>query len=163
MKFCYECGAPLTSKINGIDGEVPYCPSCREFRFPIFSTAVSMIVKNPAHDKILLIKQYSKPDYVLVAGYVNRGENAEDAVVREVHEEIGVNVTKLHPSKSEFFAPTNTLMLNFVCTADSESLSNTNGEIDSAAWFSLDEAVKNIKPDSVAKRFLLYHLNQYNK
>lgn len=161
MKFCYECGTALIQKINGIDGPTPYCPCCQTFRFPIFSTAVSMIVKNPAKDKILLIKQYGKPHYVLVAGYINKGENAENTVVREVKEEIGLNIVKLHPSKSAYFAPTNTLMLNFACVADSEDLSGTNNEIDSAAWFSLEEAVRNIKPDSLAEYFLIYHMEQY--
>lgn len=161
MKFCYECGTALITKINGIDGETPYCPCCQTFRFPIFSTAVSMIVKNPSEDKILLIKQYGKPNYVLVAGYVNKGENAEQAVHREVKEEIGLNIVKLRPSKSAYFAPTNTLMLNFVCIADSMDLGGINEEIDSAAWFSFEDAAKNIKPDSVAQHFLLYYLEQY--
>ncbi len=163
MKFCYKCGTALIKKLNGIDGVTPYCPCCQAFRFPIFSTAVSMIVKNPTEDKILLIKQYSKPNYVLVAGYISKGENAEQTVLREVKEEIGLNVTQIRPSKSAYFTPTNTLMLNFSCVAESEDLSHTNDEIDNAAWFSFNDAVQKIKPDSLAENFLLYFLEQTNK
>ncbi len=155
MKYCYECGTKLIEKESENDGSVQYCPNCQQFRFPIFSTAVSMVIYNPLRDKILLIQQYGKRNNVLVAGYINRGEDAETAVVREVKEEIGINIKDYKFNRSEYFEPTNTLMLNFVCTADSESLENINkNEVDKAQWFSINDAVKNIKPNSLAERFL---------
>ena len=53
----------------------------------MYNIAVSMIVVNEETDKIMLIKQYGDPFYILVAGYVNRGEPLENAVVRENKEE----------------------------------------------------------------------------
>ena len=47
MKYCYECGAPLTEKYLEREGMVQYCPQCKQFRFPIFNTAVSMEVLSP--------------------------------------------------------------------------------------------------------------------
>ena len=73
---------------------VPYCDHCGQYRFPVFNTAVSMIVTNEDQSKIILIRQYGKPHYILVAGYVNKGEDAEDAAVREVKEEMGLDVIK---------------------------------------------------------------------
>lgn len=73
MKYCYECGTKLTEKFLEGEGIIPYCENCRRFRFPIFNTAVSMEVYNPRRDKLLLIQQYGRKHYVLVAGYVNRG------------------------------------------------------------------------------------------
>lgn len=155
MNYCYECGTRLIAKELENEGIIPYCTKCGKYRFPIYSTAVSMIVKNPSRDKILLIKQYGKPDYVLVAGYINKGESAENAVIREVKEEIGLDVRELKFNKSEYFEPTNTLMLNFSCIADNESLDGLNtDEVDFAQWFSLDNAKKNIKKNSLAQRFL---------
>ena len=155
MKHCYECGEKLVDKELEGEGTVPFCPCCGEYRFPIFSTAVSMIVENPKRDKILLIKQYGRDSYILVAGYVNKGESAEDAARREVMEEIGIGLTEMHFNKSEYFAKSNTLMINFVCVADSEDLSNISPrEIDEATWFSREDALKNIRPGSLAKRFL---------
>ncbi|MDD6490026.1 MAG: NUDIX domain-containing protein [Clostridia bacterium] len=155
MNYCYECGTKLIVRELENEGIIPYCTKCGAYRFPIYSTAVSMIVKNPSEDKILLIKQYGKPDYVLVAGYINKGESAENAVIREVKEEIGLDVKELKFNKSEYFKPTNTLMLNFSCIAESESLAALNtDEVDFAQWFSFDDAKINIKPDSLAQRFL---------
>ncbi len=159
MKYCFECGTKLIEKPLKNEGNIPYCEKCGEYRFPIFSTAVSMIVKNPDQTKILLIQQYGKGQNVLVAGYINKGENAEHAVEREVFEETGLKLCSLRFNKSEYFPNTNTLMLNYSCIAESEDLSALNTEeVDKAEWFTLEDARKNIKPDSLAERFLLSHL-----
>lgn len=155
MKYCYECGAELIKRPLKNEGIIPYCTKCEQYRFPIFSTAVSMVVQNPSKDKILLIQQYGKKSNVLVAGYVNRGEDTKSAVIREVKEEIGLDVVECDFNKSEFFEPSNTLMLNFSCVVNDESLEGLNTEeVDKAEWFSINDAVKNIKPNSLAQRFL---------
>ena len=107
---------------------VPFCPSCNTYRFPIFNTAISTEVLYK--DKILLIQQYGRKNYILVAGYINKGESAEEALKREVKEEIGLNVTGCSFVKSEYFPPSNTLMINFSCTVDSDDLSNMTKEVD---------------------------------
>lgn len=160
MKFCYECGAPLTKKYLEREGMIPYCPSCRQFRFPIFNTAVSMEVLNPARTHVLLIQQYGKTRNILVAGYVNRGEQAEHAVAREAEEEVGLHVHDITFQKSRFFEPSNTLMLNFSCVADSEDLSGITDEVDRAAWFTLEEAPQAIARNSLAQSFLNDFLRQ---
>ncbi len=156
MKYCYECGTLLELRELDDEGLIPYCKSCEQYRFPIFSTAVSMIVENPTKDKILLIQQYGTGNNVLVAGYVNKGESAENAVIREVKEETGLTVQSMQFNRSEYFPKTNTLLLNFGCVVDNESLEGLNEkEVDKAQWFSHDEAAENIMPNSLAKRFLM--------
>lgn len=160
MKFCCECGTELVLKNLEDEGMIPFCENCGEYRFPVFSTAVSMIVLNHDKTKILLIQQYGTANNVLVAGYVNKGENAEDAVIREISEELGLEVEEMGYCKSEYFPKTNTLMLNFRCTVNSESLDKINQkEIDKAEWFPLEKAREVIMPDSLAKRFLCNFLD----
>lgn len=160
MKYCIECGTKLVEKPLKNEGMIPYCTSCEAFRFPVFSTAVSMLVLSPDRTRVLMIQQYGKGNNVLVAGYVNKGENAESAVVREVREEIGLNVGSLCFTKSEYFPNTNTLMINFACVADSDSLDGVDREeVDRAEWFTLEEAREKIKPDSLAKKFLINYLD----
>ncbi|MCG3744773.1 hypothetical protein EXA18_15085 [Vibrio cincinnatiensis] len=55
---------------------------------------------------------------------------------------------------SEYYSKTNTLMCNYLCVSDSEDLSSANHEIDSAAWFTFDEALSEIKTNSLAEVFL---------
>ena len=154
MTHCCECGTKLVLKECPHEGMIPYCEHCGEFRFPIFSTAISTAVLNPAQDKILLIKQYGRDFYVLLAGYINKGESAEEALIREVREEAGLNITGHRLMKTSYFKPSNTLMVNFVSMADSEDLSGITDEVDEAAWFTFDEALENIAHDSLAEAFL---------
>lgn len=161
MNYCYECGTKLVPKELENEGIIDYCEKCGAFRFPIFNTAVSMEVLNPDKNKIVLIKQYGRDKYILVAGYVNRGERAEETVAREVMEELGVEVTDIKFNKSEFFEPSNTLMLNFSCVALTEELHIAEKEVDRAEWFSIEEVERKIFQGSLAHRFLSEFLRKY--
>ena len=154
MNFCTECGGRLHPKYHETEErEIPYCERCQAFRYPMFNTAVSMLVLSRDESRMILIQQYGKPVYVLVAGYVNQGEDAEHAAVREVKEELGLTVDSLRFNRSHYFAPSNTLMLNFTVTVREDD-PHPNWEIDSWRWFSLEEARRRIKPDSLAQAFL---------
>lgn len=154
MRHCMECGAVLTEKYHEQEKKkIPWCPVCRDYRFPVFSTAVSMLVMNEDKSKILLIKQYGRDSFILVAGYVNQGEDAEHAAVREVWEETGLVVTSLHFNRSRYFAPSNTLMLNFTVTVK-DGLPHPNEEIDSYEVFGREEARAAIRRPSLSQEFL---------
>lgn len=158
MQYCTECGTKLEKKYLQKEGLIPFCHHCKEFRFPNFNVAVSMIILNMSGDKILLIRQYGMPDYNLVAGYVNKSESTEHALVRELQEEVGIEVSKFFFNKSEYFEETNTLMLNFICESINEKLNCDPDEVDYAEWFPVSEALRIIKQDSLAQEFLEYFL-----
>ena len=159
-KFCRECGTKLVPKEMKNEGIVPYCPNCGQYRFPQYNVAVIMIVVNEEKDEILLIQQYGRPSYILVAGYVTRGESLEDAVVREVREETGMTVSHMKFNRTQFFEKSDTLMCNFTAFVKDSSELNTNFEIDKYAWFTRDEARANIRPDSLAEWFLVSYLDE---
>lgn len=160
MKYCNECGTKLTEKEKENEGFFSYCETCEEFRFPVFNTAVSMIVYHPSLTKILLIQQYGRPFHILVAGYVDKGESLEQALVREVKEEIGLDIISYKYNKSEYFDKSNTVICNFSCVAKSDDLSKVSPwEVDDAQWYDVEDILNIVKPDSLAKRFLQHHLN----
>lgn len=160
MNYCMACGTKLEMKYLESEGrEIPYCPSCQDYRFPVFNTAVSMIVMNASKDSILLIKQYGLDSYILVAGYINKGEDAEHAACREVKEETGLDVETVHFNHSHYFAPSNTLMLNFTVTV-ADTHVHEDWEIDSYRWFSPSDAQKHIRRPSLAQAFLDGYLEQ---
>jgi NAD+ diphosphatase len=126
----------------------------------MYNVAVSMVVINEQTGEILLIKQYGRPHSILVAGYVNRGEQLEHAVSREIKEETGMTVSRIKFNRTSFYEPSNTLMCNFTAfVADANEL-NPNKEIDSYQWFTPDEARRNIRPDSLAQKFLNAYLDE---
>ena len=157
MNYCYKCGEKLTQKecFNcGIsEGLVPFCRNCNEFRFPIFNSAVSMIVFNNNYSKILLIKQYGRDKNILVAGYVNRGETLEEAVVRELREETSLEVESMQFNASKFFEMSNSLLNNFIVQTKDENFA-LSAEVDSARWYSVEDALKEIWSNTLGEYFL---------
>lgn len=158
--YCRECGTKLVPRELENEGIVPYCPECGQYRFPQYNVAVSMIVVNEEKDEILLIQQYGRPSYILVAGYVSRGEALEDAVVREVREETGMTVSRVKFNRTQFFEKSDTLMCNFTAFVKDASELDPNYEIDACKWFTRDEARANIRPDSLAEWFLVSYLEE---
>ena len=149
QKHCFECGTALIEKELEEEGIVPYCPKCQQYRFPMYNVAVSMIVVDEETGKILLIQQYGKPSYILMAGYVNRGEAEEHAVVREVREETGLEVTR-----TEFlFSLPNTYLYSgflvhtvdcfFRCTVADSSLAHAMDDAAELLWI----PVKELRPE----------------
>ena len=159
-KYCQECGTALTEKYLENEGMIPFCPKCNQYRFPMYNVAVSMIVVNKMIGKILLIKQYGRPFFILVAGYVNRTESLEHAAIREIKEETGMTVASIKFNRTRFFEPSNTLMCNFTAFVEDDSELSVNNEVDSYCWFSKDEARENIKPESLAAYFLDSYLDE---
>lgn len=159
-KYCQECGTALTEKYLENEGMIPFCPKCNQYRFPMYNVAVSMIVVNKMTGKILLIKQYGRPFFILVAGYVNRTESLEHAAIREIKEETGMTVASIKFNRTRFFEPSNTLMCNFTAFVEDDSELSVNNEVDSYCWFSKDEARENIKPESLAAYFLNSYLDE---
>ncbi len=147
--FCDKCGTVLIKKQDGIDGDVDYCPQCLEFHYKMFSSAVSAIIKKD--DEILLVKQYGKDNYILVAGYVSMGECLEEALVREIKEETNLDVLSYTYNESRYYGKSNTLISNFIVEVTGDI--NPNDEIDSYEWFSVSDVMENIYKNSFAEYF----------
>ena len=158
-RFCTKCGTPFEKRELEGEGLVQFCPKCNAYHFPVFNTACSMIVVDPKEKNILLIKQYGRDHYILVAGYVNRGEDAEQTVAREIKEETGLVAKKISFNRSKYFERSNTLMLNWTVEIEDSSALKPNNEVDSYHWFTFEEARKNIKDCSLAQYFLNYYLD----
>ena len=158
MKYCFKCGAELIKKKQITDGLVPYCPVCLEYRYPMFNAAVSAIIFNSSYNRILLIKQDGKERNILVGGYINKGEQAEEAVRREIMEEVSLKAIDLRYNKSEYFGKSNTLILNYACRVEEDNFKVDGVEVDEANWFTIIEAKEKIAEGSLAKKFMLDYL-----
>ncbi|MFC7275575.1 NAD(+) diphosphatase [Paractinoplanes rhizophilus] len=94
------------------------------------------------------------PDGVIrfscLAGYVEPGESAEAAVLREVAEEVGIPLTSLTYAGSQSWPFPGSLMLGFHATADPAAPIRLDPEeIDEAHWFTRDDIAKMIAGDFV--------------
>ena len=152
--YCRECGEKLTLRFCENEGLIPYCAKCRSYMFPQFPVAVSMVVTNRAQDKILLAKHVEDDDFILFAGYIKKGENAEKTIPREIKEELGLNVVKAKYMSSRYHAPKEILMLNFIVVVEEQPIKIKEDEIAEARWCTPEEAVQLIRKGTTADFFL---------
>lgn len=153
MSYCPVCGEKLALRSHPTEAPTLWCPRCEDWRFPLFSTAVSVILLDRARARMLLIRQYGEEAPVLVAGYVDKGESAEAAVIREVREELGMTALSPRFLGSHYYAPSETLMLNFLAVA-AEDEARPNAEVDGWAWVPVSRAKALVKPGGLAELLL---------
>jgi NAD+ diphosphatase len=135
-KFCGKCGSPTVSKK---DERAIVCPSCQRILYPTISPAIIVAIRS--NDKILLARNANFRDgfYSLVAGYVDVGESIEDAVRREVKEEVGLDIKNIRYYDSQPWPFSGSMMIGFIADGDdSQPIEIDNVEIVEAAWYSRD-------------------------
>jgi NAD+ diphosphatase len=134
---CPRCGA-LTEIRQG--GQLRLCPGDGSSHFPRTDPAVIMLVHDGA-DRCLLGRQPSWPErrFSCLAGFVESGEAAEAAVIREVAEEVGVTVTDVDYRNSQPWPFPCSLMLGFRARATDETITLPDGEIAEALWLTRQE------------------------
>jgi len=112
--YCGKCGCKTEMKK---DERAIVCPQCNLVTFPKISPAV--IVAITCNNNILLAKgkNYRGDFYALIAGYVDVGESIEETVIREVKEEVGLDIKNLKYYKSQPWPFSASLMLGFVAEA----------------------------------------------
>lgn len=137
-RFCSRCGAE-TRVTSG--GHVRECPEDGSQHFPRVDPAVIMLVTDEA-DRILLARgpQWPADRRSILAGFVEPGESLEQAVVREVNEEVGLPVRDVRYLGSQPWPLPQSLMLGFTAKADGDlPLRPDPEEILDAAWYTRDE------------------------
>ncbi len=135
-RYCGTCGKPTESSTSERSRS---CPDCRVPQFPRLSPA--MIVAVERDDQILLARSPHFPPgiYSVLAGFVEPGESAEDAVMREVMEEAGVHVSNVRYFGSQPWPFPHSLMLGFKADYESGDIRIAEPEIEDARWFRADE------------------------
>lgn len=136
-KFCGKCGSPTHHKA---DERALECDTCGHVIYPVISPAI--IVAIISGDKILLARgvNFRGNWFSLIAGYVDVGESLEETVVREVKEEVGLDVKNICYYKSQPWGYSGSQMIGFIAEADdNQKITIDTNEIAEAAWFKRGE------------------------
>jgi NAD+ diphosphatase len=158
--FCAVCGGAAQPVRAGY---VVQCTACGSENFPRTDAAVIMLVIRG--DKILLGQSHRFPPeknfYSTLAGFVEPGESLEDAVRREVFEEVGVHVGEVAYHSSQPWPFPASLMLGYYAEGLSDEITLQLDEMRDAKWFSRDDVLNrkelgfNLPPqDSIARRLI---------
>ncbi|XP_076981075.1 NAD(P)H pyrophosphatase NUDT13, mitochondrial isoform X4 [Tamandua tetradactyla] len=138
-QFCSRSGQPTKKNMAG---SKRVCPSNKIIYYPQMAPVVITLVSDGT--RCLLARQSSFPKgmYSALAGFCDIGESLEEAVRREVAEEVGLEVERLQYSASQHWPfPNSSLMIACHATVkpgQTEIHVNLR-ELEAAAWFSLDE------------------------
>ena len=139
-RFCPRCGGELQSRAAGHELR---CTSCGRAQFPRTDPAVIMAITHGEGDDeaLLLGRQPSWPAgrWSTLAGFCEPGETLEDAVRREVDEEVGVRVGEVSYFGSQPWPLPASLMLGFTGRALSTDIDVDGAEIEEARWWTRAE------------------------
>ncbi|MGX8693405.1 MAG: NAD(+) diphosphatase [Methanobrevibacter sp.] len=136
------CGRCATKTILDEKDMMLKCPSCGQVHYPRIAPAIIVAIRKG--DELLMAKHsyHDNIRYALIAGFVEPGENIEDAVHREVAEEIGIKIKNLKYLKSQSWPFPNSLMLGFEAEYYSGEIKVDGDEILKAKWFKKDEIIR---------------------
>jgi NAD+ diphosphatase len=160
--FCGVCGHPTRSAEAG---HVRRCtnPACGTSHFPRTDPAVIMLVHDGG-DHVILGRQAQWPPgmHSVLAGFVEPGENLEEAVTREVAEEVGIAVTDVRYQSSQPWPFPASIMLGFTARALATDLQLADDELETARWYTRaelrrspeNESFRLPRRDSIARRLL---------
>lgn len=133
-RFCAKCGCPTVSTQAG---RVRQCTNadCATHHFPRTDPAVIMLVTQG--DSCLLARRMGRnpPIYSTLAGFVEPSESLEEAVAREVMEEVGLTVRDVRYQSSQPWPFPAQLMLGFRAEATGRECRYLDDEIEDARWF----------------------------
>jgi NAD+ diphosphatase len=135
-RFCANCGAATNIAEGGYSRR---CPRCHATHFPRTDPSVIMLVEHDRH--VLLGRRPAWPEsrYSVLAGFVSPGETLEEAVVREVEEESGIEAYDPRYVSSQPWPFPSSLMLGFEARADGGEPRVGDGELEDVRWFAIDE------------------------
>jgi NAD+ diphosphatase len=135
-QFCGRCGTP--TEPAGAE-RARRCPACGLLAFPRLAPAVITLVQRG--DEALLAQgvNFGVTMYSCIAGFVEPGETLEEAVQREIREEVGIDVREVRYHASQPWPFPHSLMIGFRAAWASGEIRIDPSEIADAGWFRADE------------------------
>ncbi|MDA9927630.1 NAD(+) diphosphatase [Gammaproteobacteria bacterium] len=143
-QFCSFCGKQTV--FNTSEG-APDCDCHAPPRYPIISPCIITLIHD--NDRILLGRSKFFPPnmFSTLAGFIEAGENAEEALAREVMEEVNVKVSDVRYYGSQSWPFPSQLMLGYFCKYEEGDIQLNDAELEEARWFDLDD-LPMIPPDT---------------
>ena len=151
-RFCGACAAPMARA----EGERAMKCACGHVAYPRIAPAMMVLVRRgPA---ILLARNVAVPAggrMSALAGFVEPGESIEDAIHREVREEVGIEVADLRYFASQSWPYPHSLMIAFTAEYAGGELRPDPAEIAEARWFGPGDPLPELSPSQSISRALI--------
>jgi NAD+ diphosphatase len=155
-RYCGACGS-ATQLVAG--ERCMACPQCGHSAYPRISPAMMVLIRRG--DDLLLARHTASPSglFTALAGFLEAGESIEDAIHREVAEEVGLKVQGLRYFGSQSWPFPHSLMLAFTAEYLSGDIRVDPREIAEARWFGPQDPLPPRPPGlSIAGQLINAHL-----
>ncbi len=131
-QYCGHCATPMT-QVGG--DRAKRCSNCGLVNYPRLSPAIIVLISRG--EDILLARSPRFPSsmFSVLAGFVEPGESLEETLIREVREEVGIEVKDIRYFGSQPWAFPNSLMIGFTAVYAGGEITIEPTEIAEAAWF----------------------------
>ena len=161
-RFCGICGTPMQMHTD-ISKK---CPNCGKEVWPQLATAIIVLISNGDNVVLVHAKNFKKPFYGLVAGFVETGETLEEAVQREVMEETSLKIKNITYYASQPWPYPCGLMVGFYAEYDGGDLALQEKELAYGGWFNRHDLPTIPEKLSLARMLIdhwLESFDDYNK
>ncbi len=136
-RFCANCGTETGPTDSGYRR---LCPKCGAEHFPRTDPVVIMLPLFGGECLIGRNARFPGGLYSAFAGFVEPGETMEEAVMRELKEEVSLKVTSVRYHASQPWPFPSSLMLGCYADATSKEFRIDEHEIEDARWMTKAEA-----------------------
>ncbi len=150
-RFCGRCATPTTLVPNE---RARRCPRCRIPFYPRLSPAVIVLVRRGEQALLARNAAFPRPWFSTLAGFVEPGESLEQTVIREVKEEVGIDVADVRYFGSQPWPFGRSLMIGFTATYAGGELQADGAEIAEARWFDRDRLPETPPKFSIARQLI---------
>lgn len=134
-QFCSRCGHKTIHKPGMFERT---CQHCSQSYYPRISPSVIVLIER-GNELLMARSPHFMPGvYGLIAGFVEPGETAEEAVHREVLEEVGIKINNLQYVASQPWPFPDSLILGYTANYVSGEIVMDKNEIEAAGWYTID-------------------------
>ncbi|UTF60586.1 NAD(+) diphosphatase [Gilvimarinus sp. DA14] len=156
-RFCSRCGESLgLPQLDDLERRemVLRCGSCQSSYYPRISPCIIVLVTNRQACLLAKHKRSKSGVYTTLAGFLEAGETPEQAVHREVYEEVGIQVRNLTYHSSQSWPFPGQLMLGYWAEFAAGELRLQEDEIADAGWFDVGQLPDVPPKGTIARRLI---------
>lgn len=158
MRFCGFCGCHNT--LHTSPNEQYYlCPSCAQRHYPRLNPCIISIITDVDNQRVLLgqAKKHKNGMYACFAGFIEAGESAEQALIRELKEETGADIGRYRYLGSQSWPFPQQLMMAYAAEFRTSEIIADPDEMNHVAWFDINELPSNIPGEqTIAGRIIRF-------
>jgi len=154
-QFCGRCGNRM--RIDTLERAMR-CDPCGALCYPRIAPCVIVLVTRG--EELLLARNanFPQPMYSTLAGFIEAGETAEETLMREVREEVGVEIANIRYFRSQSWPFPNQLMLGFFAEYAGGDIVCDASEIVDARWFRSNDLPMTPPVSSISGQLIQHHI-----